>query len=225
MTASDTVPPLKAMIVPVTPYVQNCSVIWCTETMKGAVIDPGGERPRIMEAVAEHKVELEKVLITHAHSDHAGAADALSKAEGIPIEGPQKEDQFWIDRLGGRGVRPGFEEEAPFVPDRWLEGGDTVTVGNQTLQVRHCPGHTPGHVIFFHEPSKLAIVGDVLFRGSIGRSDFPMGDHDKLIRSITEQLWPLGEDVVFISGHGEVSTFGQERQDNPFVADRVLGIS
>lgn len=214
--------PLGVAVVPVTPYQQNCSVIWCTKTMKGAVVDPGGELDRILMAVTENGVTLEKILITHAHRDHAGATAELSEKLDLPIEGPQKEDQFWIDKLAGYGPEPGFGQTRPFTPTRWLEGHDTVTVGELTLQVRHCPGHTPGHVIFFHAESQLAIVGDVIFRRSVGRTDFPRGDWDTLVRSITQELWPLGDDVVFLPGHGQLSTFGQERQDNPYVADAVL---
>jgi hydroxyacylglutathione hydrolase len=160
--------------------------------------------------------------VTHGHLDHAGAAAALAEELGIPIEGPEREDQFWIDRIAEAGARYGMAHCRPFVPDRWLEEGDAVEIGAQTLSVHHCPGHTPGHVVLHHAPSRLAFVGDVLFRGSVGRSDFPRGDAASLIRSITEKLWPLGDDVTFVPGHGPLSTFGQERRDNPFVADQVL---
>jgi glyoxylase-like metal-dependent hydrolase (beta-lactamase superfamily II) len=166
-------------------------------------------------------VKLEKILVTHGHLDHAGAVADLAEELEIPIEGPQKEETFWIDRLDEQGQRFGFEGSRSFTPDRWLEDGDTVTVGGMTLDVRHCPGHTPGHVIFFHEPSKIAIVGDVLFRGSVGRTDFPRGNHAQLITSIREKLWPLGDDVTFVPGHGDTSTFGNERMTNPYCADFV----
>ena len=214
-------PPLKAVIVPVTPFRQNCSVIWCTQTMRGAVTDPGGDLDQVLAAAEQNGVTLEKILVTHGHLDHAGAVQTLREQLNLPVEGPQKEDSFWIDRLDEQSKRFGFEGARAFVPDRWLEDGDTVTVGALTLTVIHCPGHTPGHIVFFHEPSRLAIVGDVLFRGSIGRTDFPRGDHMALINSIRGKLWPLGNDVAFIPGHGQMSTFGTERQSNAFVSDFV----
>lgn len=214
-------PPMKAVIVPVTPFQQNCSVIWCTRTMKGAVTDPGGDLDQVLAAAEQQGVTLEKILVTHGHLDHAGAVQALREKLSLPVEGPQKEDSFWIDKLEEQSKRFGFEGARSFVPDRWLEDGDTVTVGELELQVIHCPGHTPGHIVFFHEPSRLAIVGDVLFRGSIGRTDFPRGDHAALINSIRGKLWPLGKDVAFIPGHGQMSTFGFERQTNAFVSDFV----
>lgn len=213
---------MKAAILPVTPFQQNCSLLWCTETMQGAVVDPGGEVERIIDAAAEHKIEIEKILITHGHIDHAGGAAELAERCGCPIEGPEKSDAFWIDQLQESGEKFGFDGARVFEPTRWLQGGDDVTFGNVTLTVRHCPGHTPGHVVFVEKALGLAIVGDVLFQGSIGRTDFPRGDHATLIRSITEQLWPLGGDVAFIPGHGQMSTFGAERENNPFVSDTAL---
>jgi hydroxyacylglutathione hydrolase len=215
-------PPLQGVIIPVTPFQQNCSLVWCNQTRRAAVIDPGGEVDRILAAAEAQGVVIEKLLVTHGHLDHAGAAASLAEELGIPIEGPQREDQFWIDRIAESGARYGMADCRPFVPDRWLDEGDRVEVGAQTLSVHHCPGHTPGHVVLHHAPSRLAFVGDVLFRGSVGRSDFPRGDAAALIRSITEKLWPLGDDVTFVPGHGPLSTFGQERRDNPFVADQVL---
>jgi len=215
-------PTLETAIVPVTPFQQNCTILWCAKTMRAAVIDPGGNLDRVKTMVQRSGVTLEKILITHAHRDHAGAVAELAEAEDLPIEGPHADDQFWIDKLAGAEDKPGFDTPRPFTPSRWLEGHDTVTVGELTLEVRHCPGHTPGHVVYFHEPSQLAIVGDVLFRGTIGRTDLPRGDRETLIRSITEQLWPLGDEVMFLPGHGRLSTFGRERQDNPFVADHIL---
>jgi hydroxyacylglutathione hydrolase len=214
--------PLQGVIIPVTPFQQNCSLVWCRETKRAAVIDPGGEVDRILAAAESQGVVIEKVLVTHGHLDHAGAVADLAAELGLPIEGPQREDAFWIDRIAEAGARYGMTYCRPFTPDRWLEEGDSVTIGAQTLSLRHCPGHTPGHVVLHHAPSRLAFVGDVLFRGSIGRSDFPRGDHAALIRSITTKLWPLGDDVTFVPGHGPLSTFGQERRDNPFVADDVL---
>lgn len=209
--------------VPVTPFQQNCTLLWCEDSRRAAVVDPGGDIERILAAVEERELKLEKILLTHGHLDHVGGTAALSRQLQLPIEGPHKEDAFWIEQLPMQTQMFGFPPVETFTPDRWLEQGDTVTVGDETLEVHHCPGHTPGHVIFFHRPSKLALVGDVLFAGSIGRTDFPKGDHDTLIHSITEKLWPLGDEVRFIPGHGPMSTFGQERQTNPFVADKRFG--
>lgn len=214
-------PPMRAAIIPVTPLQQNCTLIWCTKTNAAALIDPGGDLDRIKAAVAQAGVQLVKILITHGHIDHCGEAGTLAKQLGIPIEGPQEADRFWISRLEEDGRSYGIAG-AVFEPDRWLEHGDTVTLGDLTLDVIHCPGHTPGHVVFFHAPSRFAVVGDVLFQGSIGRTDFPMGDHASLIASITERLWPLGNDVLFVPGHGRTSSFGAERQHNGFVSDAAL---
>lgn len=206
-------------IIPVTSFEQNCTLLWCEETMRAAVVDPGGDIPRILSAVKANGVTLEKILVTHGHLDHAGAVADLAEQLSLPIEGPQREDQFWIDGMPQQSKMYGFPNVRVFTPDRWLEQGDRVAVGNLTLDVLHCPGHTPGHVVYFNEPGRLAIVGDVLFRGSIGRTDFPKGDFDALISSIRNRLWPLGDDVVFISGHGPMSTFGAERRSNPFCGD------
>lgn len=214
-------PPLKAAIVPVTPLQQNCTLIWCTETNKGAFVDPGGDLPRLKAAAAQAGVEIEKILLTHGHIDHCGQAGILAKELGVPIEGPHEADRFWIARLEDDGRNYGIQGKV-FESDRWLVDGDQVTVGNLTFDVRHCPGHTPGHVVFHHPDSKLAIVGDVLFQGSIGRTDFPMGNHADLIHAITTRLWPMGDDTAFVPGHGPMSTFGHERKTNPFVGDRVL---
>ena len=214
-------PPLKAAIIPVTPLQQNCSLIWCTKTMRGALVDPGGDLDRLKMAVEKLGVTLEKLLVTHGHIDHCGQTGILAEELGLPIEGPHEDDRFWIARLDDDGAKYGIQGRA-FEPDRWLVDGDTVTVGELTLEVIHCPGHTPGHVVFFHRPSNFAIVGDVLFQGSIGRTDFPLGNHQDLIDSITKKLWPLGEGVTFIPGHGPTSTFGQERRTNAFVSDAAL---
>ena len=211
--------PLKAAIVPVTQFQQNCSVLWCDETMEGAVVDPGGDIPHILNTAKEQHVEIKQILLTHAHIDHAGATKELATQLGAPIVGPHLEDQFWIDSLPSQSEMFGFPPAASFTPNRWLEDGDEVTIGNCTLAVAHTPGHTPGHVVFHHPDSKLAIVGDVLFQGSIGRTDFPKGDHATLIASIKSKLWPMGNDTAFIPGHGPMSTFGDERQTNPFVKD------
>jgi hydroxyacylglutathione hydrolase len=213
---------MKVAIIPVTPFQQNCSLLLCEATGKAAVVDPGGDLELILDRVSQSGVQLEKILLTHGHLDHCGGTAELARRLGLPVEGPQEEDRFWIDQLPEQGSRFGFGTLEAFTPDRWLNDGDTVSFGNVTLEVRHCPGHTPGHVIFFHPASRLAIVGDVLFQGSIGRTDFPRGDLDTLIRSITGKLWPLGLDVAFIPGHGPMSTFGEEKLRNPYVGDRAL---
>ncbi len=210
--------PMRVGIVPVTAFEQNCSLIWCTKTMRGALVDPGGDLDKLKAALAKTGVTLEKILLTHGHMDHCGMAGMLAEELGVPIEGPHEADRFWIEGLDDSSMRFGLEGES-FEPDRWLKDGDTVTVGELTLDVIHCPGHTPGHVVFHHPESHLATVGDVLFAGSIGRTDLPQGNHQQLLDSITQKLWPLGDDVTFVPGHGPTSTFGQERQTNPFVAD------
>ncbi|MEQ9663538.1 MAG: MBL fold metallo-hydrolase [Parasphingopyxis sp.] len=214
--------PLKAAIIPVTPLQQNSCLIWCTKTMRGAFTDPGGDLDRLKAAAKQQGVTIEKLLVTHGHLDHCGQTGMLAEELGVPIEGPQEEDRFWISKLEDDGRKWGFEGKV-FEPDRWLDDGDTVTVGDLTLDVYHCPGHTPGHIVFHHAPSYFAIVGDVLFKGSIGRTDFPRGNHQQLIDSITGKLWPLGEQTAFVPGHGPMSTFGYERKVNGFVADSVLG--
>jgi len=215
-------PPIRALIAPVTPLAQNCTIVWCVQTKKAAIIDPGGEVPRLLQALKDHDLTLEKIWITHGHLDHAGGTAALKAATGAPIEGPHRDDAFWIDQMDGDGARWGMPEARSFVPDRWLEDGDVVTLGATEFEVYHCPGHTPGHVVFFHRQARFAQVGDVLFQGSIGRSDFPRGNHQDLIDAITGRLWPLGDDVRFVCGHGPMSSFGAERWTNPFVADQVL---
>ncbi len=213
---------MKETIIPVTGFAQNCTLIWCEETVQGAVIDPGGDIEKILVAVEQHEVMVAKILITHGHIDHAGGAAALAEKLGCPIEGPHKEDAFLVTDLVQQGAQFGLVDVQNFEPTRWFDQGDTVSFGNITLDVIHCPGHTPGHVVFFHKDENIAIVGDVLFQGSIGRTDFPGGDHPTLIRSIKERLWPLGNDVTFIPGHGPHSTFGIERQTNPFVGDHAV---
>ena len=212
---------LAYRIVPVTPFEQNASLLWCTETMNGAFVDPGGDIDRLLAAAQHHGVHIEKLLLTHGHIDHAGATGELAARLGVPVEGPQEEERFWLDQLAAQSRMFGFPPAKPFTPDRWLVDGDTVQVGAQTLAVLHTPGHTPGHVVFFHAPSRLAVVGDVLFAGSIGRTDFPRGDYRTLIDAIRNKLFPLGDDVQFIPGHGPMSTFGDERRHNPFVGDHA----
>ena len=214
-------PPLKAAILPVTPLQQNCCLIWCTATMRGAFTDPGGDLPRLKAAAAQAGVTIEKILLTHGHIDHCGQAGMLAEELGVPIEGPHEDDLFWIDRLREDGQRYGINGQ-PFKSDRYLVDGDQVAVGNLTFDVRHCPGHTPGHVVFHHPESRLAIVGDVLFKGSIGRTDFERGNHQDLLDAIVQKLWPMGDDTAFVPGHGPMSTFGHERRSNPFVGDAVL---
>jgi glyoxylase-like metal-dependent hydrolase (beta-lactamase superfamily II) len=214
-------PPLRAAIVPVTPLQQNCTLLWCTATMRGAFVDPGGDLPRLKAAAAQAGVTIEKILLTHGHIDHCGSAGLLAEELGVLIEGPHEADRYWIDRLAEDGAKYGVLGR-PFEPARWLADGDRVTVGNLTFDVRHCPGHTPGHVVFHHPESKLALVGDVLFRGSVGRWDFPHGNQQDLIHSIISRLWPMGDDTAFVPGHGQMSTFGHERQTNPYVSDAAL---
>ncbi len=214
---------MKIAIVPVTAFQQNCSILVCEATGKAALVDPGGDVPRLREALQKLGVTLEKVFLTHGHLDHCAAAADVRREFGVPIEGPHIGDKFWIDQLGPSVTAYGFPPAEPFEPDRWLEDGDTIQFGEQTLSVIHCPGHTPGHVVFINEAQKIAFVGDVLFQGSIGRTDFPRGDHDTLIHSIRDKLFPLGDDIAFVPGHGPTSTFGEERQHNPFVADKRYG--
>lgn len=209
---------MKFRIIPVTSFQQNCSLLWCERSGKAALVDPGGEAERLLHAVEHEGLVLEKILLTHGHVDHVGAAREIADRLGIPVEGPQREDRFWLDALPAQSDMFGLPPTEAFEPDRWLEEGDTVVVGAVRLQVLHCPGHTPGHVVFYHPDSKLAFVGDVLFQGSIGRTDFPRGDYDALIVSIRAKLWPLGDEVRFVPGHGPMSTFGAERRTNPFLA-------
>ena len=214
---------LRYQIIPVTPFQQNCSLVWCDQTNKAALIDPGGDLHLLKEVIDKTGVELEKILLTHGHLDHVGATAQLVKELGLPIEGPHKEDAFWIDQLPMQCQMMNFPLVENFTPDRWLNGNDQVSVGDEVFDVRFCPGHTPGHVVFFHAGCKLAFVGDVLFAGSIGRTDFPRGDYETLVAAIRQQLWPLGDDVQFVPGHGPMSTFGHERKTNPFVADHRFG--
>jgi glyoxylase-like metal-dependent hydrolase (beta-lactamase superfamily II) len=214
---------MKVIIVPVTAFQQNCSILVCEATKRAALVDPGGDLAHLREVIAKLGVTVEKVFLTHGHMDHCGAADLVRKEFGVPIEGPQREDRFWIDQLAASSKMYGLPPAEAFEPDRWLNDGDTVSFGEQTLDVIFCPGHTPGHVVFFHRGERVAFVGDVLFQGSIGRTDFPRGNHEQLIHSIRDKLFPLGDDIAFVPGHGPTSTFGAERRSNPFVADKRFG--
>lgn len=212
---------MQVAIIPVTPLAQNCSLLCCEATGKAAVVDPGGDLEKILAAARKADAEIEKILVTHGHVDHAGAVAELAERLNVPIEGPHREDQFLLEALPQQSGRFGLATARAFVPQRWLENGDRVNFGEIELEVLHCPGHTPGHVVFFHRDSRLAIVGDVLFKGSIGRTDFPRSDHGSLVGAIRNRLWPLGDDVEFVPGHGPVSTFGEERRHNPFVGERA----
>ena len=214
---------MKYRIIPVTSYQQNCSLVWCNETLEAAFIDPGGDIDKLVAAIREENVKLTKIFLTHGHMDHVGATAELVQRFGIPVEGPHHDDRFWLEALDQQAMMMGFSRVDLFEPNRWLSDGEVITVGKVTLEVHHCPGHTPGHVIFFHKNTNRAFVGDVLFNGSIGRTDFPRGNHQQLLSSIKEKLWPLGDDVEFVPGHGPMSTFGEERKTNPFVADNQYG--
>ncbi|WP_027014508.1 MBL fold metallo-hydrolase [Comamonas composti] len=203
--------------VPVTAFQQNCSLVWCDQTMEAAVIDPGGDLEQIGWEVERLGLALKAIWLTHAHIDHAGGTAELAEQQGLPIIGPHTGDQFWIDLLPQQGAMFGFPPSQPFTPTRWLQDGDSVQIGRETLAVRHCPGHTPGHVVFHAPQIQRCFVGDVLFAGSIGRTDFPQGNHQQLVDSIVQRLWPMGDDTVFIPGHGPESSFGRERQSNPYV--------
>ncbi len=217
----DQTPPLRAAIVPVTALQQNCTLLWCTATMRGAFVDPGGDLPRLRAAAKEHDVTVEKILLTHGHIDHVGEAKPFAEELGVPIEGPHEADRFLLQTLEQAGRAYGLVGVS-FEPDRWLVEGDAVTIGDLSLDVYFTPGHSPGHVIFHHPASRFAQVGDVLFAGSIGRADLPGGDQATLIRSVVNKLWPLGDETAFIPGHGPASNFARERRSNPFVGDAVL---
>ncbi len=208
---------LHYLTIPVTAFEQNCSLLWCDQTAEAALIDPGGDLDRLTTAIEQRHLKLTQIWLTHAHIDHAGASAELAARLQVPIIGPHPADQFWIDGLPAQSKMFGLPPALSFTPTRWLFDGDTVTLGQSTLEVRHCPGHTPGHVVFYAPEIGRAFVGDVLFAGSIGRTDLPQGDHATLISSIVERLWPMGDATVFIPGHGPESTFGHERQSNPFV--------
>lgn len=224
MTDTAPAPKLEIRILPVTPLQQNTSLIWSRETGEGVFIDPGGETDRLLGAAAHFGVKVVAVWLTHGHLDHAGAAAEIAERTGCPVIGPHKDDQWLLDEIEAQGARYGITDGRNVVPDRYLEDGDELELAGLKFGVVHCPGHTPGHVVIYQPEGELAFVGDVLFRGSIGRTDFPRGNHQQLIQSITQKLWPLGPKMRFIPGHGPISTFGQERIDNPFVGDSVLGL-
>lgn len=213
---------LKALVQTVTPFEQNASILFCSETCKCAIVDPGGDINILLELLKKHNLIPERVLLTHGHIDHAGGATEISEILNIEIHGPHIDDKFLLDGLQKQGEMFGLQSKN-CNPDKWLNEGDVVSVGNEKLEVYLCPGHTPGHIIFFNKNAKLALVGDVLFNGSIGRTDLPGGNYQQLIDSVKNKLWPLGDDVDFIPGHGPISTFKAERSSNPFVSDSVLG--
>lgn len=212
---------MKFTLIPVTPYQQNCSLLWCEATGQAALVDPGGEPERLVAEVVRHGVTPTRILLTHGHLDHVGAAPALSAHWGIPILGPHEADGFLLESLPAQAEMFGFPHTPAFTPQSWLKQGDVVSLGDIELEVLHCPGHTPGHVIFFERQARVAFVGDVLFQGSIGRTDFPRGNYRDLIHSIRQGLFPLGDDVRFVPGHGPMSSFGHERLSNPFVGDSI----
>ena len=217
-------PKLEIRIIPVTPFQQNCSMIWDRETMDGVFIDPGGDTDKLMAAAKDLGVNIKEVWLTHGHLDHAGAADEIRELTGAPVIGPHKDDQWLMDDIKQQWAKYGVTDgPRNVVPDRYLNDGDELTRGGETFGVVHTPGHTPGHVVIYHKPGRIAFVGDVLFQGSIGRTDFPKGNHQQLVESITSKLWPLGNDMRFVPGHGPMSTFGQERKTNGFVSDYILG--
>lgn len=215
-------PPFTVQVVPVTAFQQNCSIIRAPSGA-AAIVDPGGEPEKLMQAAAAMDARIEKIWLTHGHMDHAGAAAEIKRRTGAIIEGPQKEEIFWLELIEESGKKYGVPGAENVLPDRWLEDGDTLDLDGIEFAVAYTPGHTPGHVVIYHEGVKLAFVGDVIFQGSVGRTDFPRGDQQTLINSITDKLWPLGDDMRFIPGHGPMSTFGAERRSNPFVGDAVLG--
>ncbi|WP_041524193.1 MBL fold metallo-hydrolase [Gilvimarinus agarilyticus] len=215
---------LQFQIIPVTHYQQNCSLIWCEQSREAALVDPGGDPERIREALAQAGVTLTKILLTHGHLDHVGAAELLAHKYQVPIIGPHIDDTFWLEQLAMQAQMMGFALLTPQVrPTRFVADNEVIRLGECSLEVLHCPGHTPGHIVLVDKQARLAFVGDVLFHGSIGRTDFPRGDHKALLQSITEKLWPLGDDIRFVPGHGPMSTFAHERAHNPFVADKNFG--
>lgn len=223
-TAPKTAPEFDLRILPVTPFQQNCSLLYDQVSLQGVLVDPGGEAKKLMDEVKTLGVTVMEIWLTHGHLDHAGGADEIREALDIPVIGPHKDDQFWMDDIEMHWENYGHKNMGRnVVPDRYLEEGDELTLAGVTFKVAHTPGHTPGHVVIYNQALKIAFVGDVLFRGSIGRTDFPKGNHQQLLDSITHKLWPLGSDMRFVPGHGPMSTFGAERADNAFVADGIIG--
>jgi len=215
---------LDIRVLPVTPFQQNCSLLFDTKTRDGVLVDPGGEAQKLMASAKELNVNVKEIWLTHGHLDHAGGADEIREVLGVPVIGPHKDDQFWMDDIEMHWENYGHKNMGRnVVPDRYLEDGETLSLAGVEFKVAHTPGHTPGHVVIYNQEMKIAFVGDVIFRGSIGRTDFPKGNHQDLLDSITQKLWPLGGDMRFIPGHGPMSTFAQERKDNAFVADDIIG--
>ncbi len=214
---------MNVVVIPVTPFAQNCSLIWDPATMEGALVDPGGDVEKIQQAVASHGVSIKKIILTHGHLDHVGGTLAVAKHYNAPIVGPHTGDKFWLDALMQQSQMFGFPPSTPFTPDQWLNEGDTISVGNLTLDVLHCPGHTPGHVALVEHTSNQVIVGDILFAGSIGRTDFPQGNHAQLLEAIRTKLFTLPDEMKVYPGHGPTTTIGKERTTNPFVADSKYG--
>lgn len=210
---------LKAGILPVTPFQQNCTLLWQEESKKGVVVDPGGDVPQIIEAIKQTGLTVENILLTHGHIDHAGGAKALKEELDCPIIGPHLDDKFLLDSLSQQGAAFGLgaSDAQDVTPDQWLSEGDKVQIGGHDFEVLLCPGHTPGHVVFLNKTLKILIGGDVLFQGSIGRTDFPYGDHDALLNAIKTKLLPLEDDVAVFCGHGPMTTIGDERRNNPFL--------
>lgn len=217
------VPPIGAVIIPVTPFTQNCTLLWETNSMEGVFVDPGGEADRLIEIAKENNVKIKEIWLTHGHLDHAGGATEVARKLNVKIIGPHEEDKFLLDVIPQAWAKYGYQNMGEAcTPDVWLKDNDKLKLGQFEFDVVHCPGHTPGHVAIISKELSLAFVGDLLFQNSIGRTDFPRGNHQDLINSITKKLWPFGADIRFVPGHGPMSTFGIERTQNPFVSDRAL---